>query len=106
MERLTDRGFRFNAWREAPKERKDVPSVENVYLRLQELENMIEDGQLVKRRPKAEWRHHEKTIGSYYDYHYCSNCGRHAETLTDGGGMTFLSDFCPHCGSEMREERT
>ena len=34
--------------------------------------------------------------------HVCSVCGQ--ETWTNDLGEEYLSDFCPHCGADMREE--
>lgn len=62
-------------------------------------------------RPKGEWEKHKRAVlyagtKKYVgvEYHECSNCKQEAEVLQAGGGVEFLSDFCPYCGADMRGE--
>lgn len=50
-------------------------------------------------RPKGKW-----IDGGRYSNHICSICKEEAECLQAGGGVEFLSDFCPYCGADMRTE--
>ena len=53
----------------------------------------------IESRPKGEW-----IEGGRYSNHVCSICGEEAEDLQACGGCELLSDFCPHCGADMRGE--
>ena len=57
---------------------------------------------IIESRPKGKWIRHQAGI---FDYHYCSICKERAEALQDGGGCELLSNYCPHCGADMREEK-
>ena len=63
----------------------------------------------IKSRPKGEWEKHKRAIlyagAKEYmgvEYHECSNCKQDAEVLQAGGGCELLSNYCPHCGADMR----
>jgi NAD-dependent SIR2 family protein deacetylase len=44
------------------------------------------------------WMAHGNPIA----YHYCSECKN--ETYLNEEGEEILSDYCPFCGADMREE--
>jgi hypothetical protein len=61
---------------------------------------------VIKDLPSAEPVRHGKWIwnGDTLDWerlHYCSECKKYALRDTDGK-YEVLSDFCPHCGADMR----
>ena len=56
-----------------------------------------EDIKRLPSRPKGKW-----IDGGRYSIHICSICKEEAECLQAGGGVEFLSDFCPYCGADMR----
>lgn len=61
--------------------------------------NLIEQLNVIESRPKGKW-----IDGGRYSNHICSICREEAECLQAGGGVEFLSDFCPYCGADMRGE--
>lgn len=48
---------------------------------------------------KATWMAHGNPVA----YYYCSVCKEQAYAGEDGNDI--LSEFCPHCGADMRGER-
>ena len=66
------------------------------------------DVDIIKNLPSVQPKH-GKWIwnGDTLDWerlHYCSECKKYALRDTDGK-YEVLSDFCPHCGADMRGER-
>lgn len=59
--------------------------------------NAIDNAPTVEERPQGEWiKWNFKTFGAMGDWEYkCSNCGK----VYDGE-----YNFCPNCGTDMREE--
>lgn len=51
-------------------------------------------------RPKGEWIELHEGLSLYY--HICSNCKKQPLELQE---YEVLSDFCPHCGADMRKEK-
>ena len=60
--------------------------------------DFLRNAPIVESRPKGEW-----IEGDRYSNHVCSICGEEAEDLQACGCCELLSDFCPHCGADMRE---
>lgn len=56
------------------------------------------DVQLVKR---GHWDYSEKENGEC-EWYFCSECDSPAEQLYDDNPL--LSEFCPHCGADMRND--
>lgn len=48
---------------------------------------------------EATWMAHGNPVAFYY----CSECKEQAYAGEDGESL--LTDFCPHCGADMREEK-
>ena len=63
-----------------------------------------EDAKRAYESPKGEWLEWEdERWGGVW--HYCSNC--HNDALykrVDGTFKQILSDYCPNCGADMRED--
>ena len=62
-------------------------------------------------RKKGKWIH--EIVNSYTEKTYCSECGKSALFVyvsddyygVHTHGEIRKTDFCPHCGADMREER-
>ena len=55
---------------------------------------------LLNDRPKGEWIELHEGLSLYY--HIWSNCKKQPLELQE---YEVLSDFCPHCGADMRKDK-
>lgn len=58
---------------------------------------LIVNAPTVEERPKGKWIQLHEGLSLYY--HICSNCRTTPLELEE---YEVLSDFCPHCGADMR----
>lgn len=69
------------------------------WIRYKLFEKILDEMPIIESRPKGVW-----VEGDRYSNHVCSICGEEAEDLQACGCCELLSDFCPHCGADMRGE--
>ena len=83
MERLTKRHGKHAVQIGGETRRHDVG-----WLRLAELEDMMEQGKLVEQK-RGQWEYNQ------YSQMYCTNCGLYPEFAIEW-------NYCPNCGADMR----
>ena len=67
---------------------------------IERCKSFVQTAPTVEQRPDGKWIVDEDNI--FYNFKKCSNCNAGAEWLD--GGSQFISNYCPNCGADMRED--
>ena len=81
-------------------ERTDFDTYKDYCLMFDEIDNTQTAN--VRENVHGEWIIQEVCPPEYHGKHFCSKCG--AQALNEGY-KEHLSNFCPHCGTDMRGEQ-